>query len=623
MKSTINLGKNKPGSTAIEQLKVALLKKDSNLDTAEFSNIILELEHEHLELIQKTHDLHERTKELSLFFHIFELVIQEDISENEFLQSLTDKIPETWKYPEHACARILYGNQEFTTSNFKQTPWCLSADIMVNHKKAGSIEVYYLEKIPENADDLFLKEERELIKSIAIKTGHYFERKIMREELVKSEERWHFALEGAGDGVWDWNLETNEVFFSDQWKKMLGYEPHEIKNEYEEWKNRVHPDDLEKANEDIHKHLNHEQPYYLNEHRLHCKDGSFKWILDRGKIVSSDKNGKPQRFIGTHTDITKLKRAEELIWERERQLNSMVNNLSGFVYRCKFDENYTMLNLSQQFEKITGYPSADFINNNKRTFNSMIHKNFQSGIFKEWEEAIAEKSFFEAEYPILTSNNQLKWIWERGTGVFDDNGNVLFLEGYIEDVSERKNNEIELKESESRFSTAFKASPAPLVISEIETGLFIDVNDRWIEMLGYSRQEQIGKTSKEVGIWRNPSERDRVIKQVFKNGFFKDEYIEFNTKTGETILALWSAETIMLSGKKLMLSMIHDITERVKAENELRKLKDSLQEMVEEKTKELNQRIEILERFHDATIEREFRINELKKEIKRLKADKT
>lgn len=138
-------------------------------------------------------------------------------------------------------------------------------------------------------------------------------------------------------------------------------------------------------------------------------------------------------------------------------------------------------------------------------------------------------------------------------------------------------------------------------------------------MLGFSREEQIGKTSKEVGIWRNPPERDRIIQKVLKKGFFKDEYIEFKTKTGETILALWSAETIMHSGKKLMLSMIHDITARVKAENELLRLKENLEVEVEEKTRELRERIAELERFQQATINREFRIKELRDEIQLLK----
>jgi PAS domain S-box-containing protein len=189
----------------------------------------------------------------------------------------------------------------------------------------------------------------------------------------------------------------------------------------------------------------------------------------------------------------------------------------------------------------------------------------------------------------------------------------------IRDITERKRDEAILRESEERFSTAFRASPAPLVISDIESGLFVDVNDRWVEMLGYTREEQIGKTSKEVGIWHDPSERDRVIQQVLKNGFFKDEYIEFKTKSGEIILALWSAETIMQSGKKLMLSMIHDITARVKAERELRRLKENLEVEVEQKTQELRQRITELERFQNATIEREYRIKELRDEIKYLK----
>ncbi|SHJ28247.1 PAS domain S-box-containing protein [Tangfeifania diversioriginum] len=189
----------------------------------------------------------------------------------------------------------------------------------------------------------------------------------------------------------------------------------------------------------------------------------------------------------------------------------------------------------------------------------------------------------------------------------------------IRDITQRKKHEEDLKESEERFSTAFKASPAPLVISDIESGLIIDVNNRWIEMLGYPREEQIGKTSKEVGIWRNPSERDRLIQQVLQNGSFKNEYIEFNTKGGEVIIALWSAETIMQSGRKVMLSMIHDITERVKAENELRRLKENLEVEVEEKTSELRERIAELERFQNATIEREFRIKELREEIKLLK----
>jgi len=141
-----------------------------------------------------------------------------------------------------------------------------------------------------------------------------------RKALIISEERWHFALEGAGDGVWDWNPETNEVFFSKQWKLMLGYEDHEIENKLEEWKKRVFPDDLEKAYKILDQHISGEIPVYISEHRMLCKNGTYKWILDRGKIMSRDAEGKPLRFIGTHTDISERKEAQENI----RKMNEML-----------------------------------------------------------------------------------------------------------------------------------------------------------------------------------------------------------------------------------------------------------------------------------------------------------
>lgn len=233
-----------------------------------------------------------------------------------------------------------------------------------------------------------------------------------------------------------------------------------------------------------------------------------------------------------------------------------------------------------------------------------------------------KKGFASGELTFFRKNGSL-FPTEITSSIYKTGKGELRNSLIIRDITQRKKYEEDLKESEERFSTAFKASPAPLVISDIESGLIIDVNNRWIEMLGYSREEQIGETSKDVGIWRNPSERDRLIQQVLQNGSFKNEYIEFNTKGGEVIIALWSAETIMQSGRKVMLSMIHDITERVKAENELRRLKENLEVEVEEKTSELRERIAELERFQNATIEREFRIKELREEIKLLKGSES
>ena len=147
------------------------------------------------------------------------------------------------------------------------------------------------------------------------------------EDLRKAEARWKFAIEGTEQGLWDWYIQTGEVFFSKQWKKMLGYEEDEIGNSLKEWEERVHPDDLKQAWDDIEKHFRGETDMYINEHRLLCKNGTYKWILDRGRVIEFTGDGKPLRMIGTHTDISEIKEKEKILLENEA------------LYRFLFEHN--------------------------------------------------------------------------------------------------------------------------------------------------------------------------------------------------------------------------------------------------------------------------------------------
>lgn len=163
------------------------------------------------------------------------------------------------------------------------------------------------------------------------------QRQQVEEALRKSDERWQFALEGAGDGVWDWDPTTNEVYFSKQWKAMLGYRDEEVGNTLDEWEKRVHPEDIPQVTADLNRHFSGETPIYQNEHRVLCKDGTYKWILDRGKVIVWTPEGKPQRVIGTHTDISARRQAqsekEALIAELQDALKE-VKTLSGLLPIC-------------------------------------------------------------------------------------------------------------------------------------------------------------------------------------------------------------------------------------------------------------------------------------------------
>lgn len=184
------------------------------------------------------------------------------------------------------------------------------------------------------------------------------ERKLIEQQLAESEERWELAIAGSNDGIWDWNLENNSVHFSDRWKTMLGYTPHEIPNEYHQWESRVHPEDIERVLTAIHQHLTNESDIYQVEFRIRCKDGSYRWVLARGKAIRN-LQGNATRFLGSHSDIHDRVISEQRLRLRTAQLN-LIFTLSpdGFV---AFGENGTIEYASNAFEKLTDIPCRQVI----------------------------------------------------------------------------------------------------------------------------------------------------------------------------------------------------------------------------------------------------------------------
>jgi diguanylate cyclase (GGDEF)-like protein/PAS domain S-box-containing protein len=145
-----------------------------------------------------------------------------------------------------------------------------------------------------------------------------------------NEERWHLALEATNDGIWDWDATSNEVYYSARWKQMLGFEESELPNHPETWEQLVHPDDLPRAKRAVDQHLRGESPYYSAEYRIRCKDGAYKWVLARGKAMWDDR-GRPLRLIGSHTDVTDRKRAEESLLHQ-----ASFDTLTGLMNRRYF-----------------------------------------------------------------------------------------------------------------------------------------------------------------------------------------------------------------------------------------------------------------------------------------------
>jgi diguanylate cyclase (GGDEF)-like protein/PAS domain S-box-containing protein len=147
------------------------------------------------------------------------------------------------------------------------------------------------------------------------------------EALQQRETRWQTALEAAEDGVWDWNAETDEVYFSHEWKTMLGYAQDDIGNTLEEWLSRVHPDDLAEVHQALHDHVAGHSSIYHSEHRVRAKDGTWRWVLDRGRVVDWTPDGKPLRIIGTHVDVSDRKQAEVALRESQEKYQTLFQTL--------------------------------------------------------------------------------------------------------------------------------------------------------------------------------------------------------------------------------------------------------------------------------------------------------
>lgn len=189
--------------------------------------------------------------------------------------------------------------------------------------------------------------------------------------LFKEKERYSLAVRGANDGLWDWDLETNEVYFSPRWKDMLGYEEHQMPNKLDQWFNRIHPDDAEEALAKLNTHLNGHSYYFESIHRLRNKEGEYRWFLDRGLAIRNE-TGKAYRIAGSQTDITEQKAREEQLRSNEQRMRAVLDNvLEGIITT---DSNGVIESINNAAEAMLGMLEELAVGHNLREFLPDVHK---------------------------------------------------------------------------------------------------------------------------------------------------------------------------------------------------------------------------------------------------------
>ncbi|HEX8707260.1 MAG TPA: EAL domain-containing protein [Pyrinomonadaceae bacterium] len=208
-------------------------------------------------------------------------------------------------------------------------------------------DVSAVEGLRAGADD-YLEAPYEPIRFVA-KVTRLAERARLEEAMRESEERYALAARGANDGLWDWNMKTDETYFSERWKSMIGYADGEIGDRPDEWLKRVHPEELEKLREELKAHIEGVIPHFELEHRMLHRDGSYRWMLARGMAVR-DSDGKATRMAGSLTDVTERKTVEEQLLH-----DAFHDVLTGLPNRALF-----MDRLAQAIERTKRHPEYSF-----------------------------------------------------------------------------------------------------------------------------------------------------------------------------------------------------------------------------------------------------------------------
>jgi PAS domain S-box-containing protein len=363
---------------------------------------------------------------------------------------------------------------------------------IINYSKSGkeywlniNISPIYDDK---NQIEYFIAIERDVTKDIN-----------QKEEKRISDERWKIAIENSEYGLWDWNIKTNETFFSDAWKKMLGYLPDEIENDVSEWTKNVHPHDLDQAEVDVSKHLNGETPIYESIHRMRCKDGTYKWIFDKGKIVERGANGEPLRMIGTHNDLTFEIENKRILLENQEKLNEAqrIGKIGSWEWDIKKKESiwskqqYAIFEIDENVSKAKVH----------EIYRSKIHPDDIHEIEKKVFESISKKENFKVEYRISCKNNEIKFVVDTGHIQLDGNGNPEKIIGVSQDITEQKNIELELQKAKDNLDTVIKTLNEGIVLQD-SSGAILHCNPAAEVILGMTYEQMVGKKSVDPS-WRS------------------------------------------------------------------------------------------------------------------------
>lgn len=404
------------------------------------------------------------------------------------------------------------------------------------------------------------------------------ERKVAENALAKSEKNFSELTDLLPQTVFETDLSGNLTYINKNGLDSFGYS-HE---DFEKGVNVLHtiaPEDRAIGAKNI-KGLINGEPIKGNQYTAVRKDGTTFPIQIYSSVIVD--NNRPIGLRGIIIDITERKNAEKEIKKGKEQFESLVSNIPGITYRCLNDKDWTMLFVSSEIDKISGYPATDFIHNKIRTFGSIIHKDDQKSSASRVTDAIKKSQPWEIEYRIQHHDGSIRWVYEKGRAVSNIEGEIEYLDGFILDVTERKIAQTALVESEKKYRTLLDNMNEAVIMVDNDDRIKY-INKKFTEIIGYTPDEIVGKIGYEVLIDPKDHEiiKDANIKR--KENIVGQYEMAFYAKDGHKIDFLISGAPITNSNGVTIGSIgaMIDITERKKAEQALKESEELFKSLIE------------------------------------------
>ena len=424
-------------------------------------------------------------------------------------------------------------------------------------KKLSSNQIEQLKKLAKLCTELFEKRKEELTKNALI------------AELNETNELLEETQKVNKLGIWELDIKSGKT----KWNDMV-YAIHEVATNFEH--DRVngiefyHEDYRKIISEAIGKCISKSIPFDLECILLTGKKNE-KWVRATGRKVGG-------KLIGSFQDISRQKEVERKIRESKEQYQSLVQNIPGITYRCKYDKDWTMLYMSSEVDSVSGYAAEELLNNEKTSYGKLIHEDDRIMVERVVNTAVENNEFWEIEYRLKHKSGAIRWVYEKGTAIKNDKGETVFLDGFVLDITDRKNAQIEAKYQRQLLDSLYKLSPIGIALNDYETGAFIDVNDKLLEPTGYSKQEFLALSYWDV----TPKEYEllevNALNQMKAHGGYQTFEKEYIRKDGSRYpISLQGVVVTDTNGEKLIWSFIRDITEEKAAERKLNEAISNLQ----------------------------------------------